>query len=52
MVLMALKEIRPGNEVYTSVILVVGVEGWGGGGGKKKLPMAKTLKANFIALTE
>ena len=32
MVLMALKEIRPGNEVYTSVILVVGVEGWGGGG--------------------
>ena len=29
MVLMALKEIRPGNEVYTSVILVVGV---GGGG--------------------
>ena len=31
MVLMALKEIRPGNEVYTSVILVVGVEGWGGG---------------------
>ena len=26
---MALKEIRPGNEAYTSIILVVGVEGGG-----------------------
>ena len=29
LVLMALKEIRPGNKVYTSIILVVGMEGGG-----------------------